>query len=117
MSRHACTTSRTHTVATGVLFLLSGVALWGGMHGWYTVEESWAWWPLVFLFPAVSALSSPPPKQNLFAAAGWAALAVGLILANLGHLQLRLRDLVPLAFVVVGARLLYRARVSRRNVR
>ena len=113
MSKKACATSRTHTVVTGLMFLLSGAVLWAGAHGWYSVEQSWAWWPLGFLFPAVNALVSPPPKRSVFTAVGWTTLAVGLILANFGHLELRMRDAVPLAFVVVGLRLLYRARVSQ----
>lgn len=117
MSKDTCATSRLHTVATGLMFLASGAAVWAGTHGWYTVEQSWAWWPLGFLFPAVTALTSPPPKRSLFAAAAWTALAAGLILSNLGHLELRGRDIVPLVFVLVGLRLLYRARVSQGSPR
>ena len=65
----------------------------------------------------VNALTAPPPARSLFAAVGWAALAGGLILANLGHLELRARDLVPLALVAFGARLLYRARTEPKGVR
>lgn len=117
MSKASCATSRTHTVATGLMFLVSGAAVWAGTHGWYTVEQSRAWWPLGFVFPAVNALASPPPKRSLFAAAGWTALAGGLILANLGHLELRARDVVPIVLVIVGLRLLYRARVSPGSAR
>ena len=97
------------------MFLLSGAVLWAGARGWYSFEQSWAWWPLGFLFPAVNALASPPPRRNVFAAVGWIALAAGLVLANLGYLHLRLRDLVPLALVAFGARLLYRARTLARE--
>lgn len=110
MSTPQCATSRTHTVATGLMLLASGAAVWAGTHGWYSVEQSWAWWPLGFLFPAVDALTSPPPKRSLFAAAGWAALAAALILANLGHVELRGRDVLPVALVLFGLRLLYLAR-------
>lgn len=110
MSTPPRATSRTHTVATGLMFLASGAAVWAGTHGWYTVEQSWAWWPLGFLFPAVNALTSPPPQRSLFAAAAWTALAVGLILANLGHVQLRVREALPLVLVLFGVRLLYLAR-------
>jgi len=109
MSTRECATSRTHTVATGLMFLLSGAVLWAGARGWYTFEQSWPWWPLGLLFPAVDRLAAPPPRRSVFAALAWAALAGGLILANLDHLELRVRDLVPLALVAFGARLLYRA--------
>jgi hypothetical protein len=71
MNPRVCQTSRTHTVATGLMFLLSGAAL----------------------------------------------RAAALILANLGRLQLRARDLVPLALVAFGARLLYRARTAPKGAR
>jgi hypothetical protein len=111
MSR-TCASTRTQTVVTGLMFLVSGAALWAGARGWYSFEESWAWWPLGFLFPAVHRLTAPPPARNLFAAAVWIAAAAGLILANLGYIHLRARDLVPLALVVFGLRLLYRARAG-----
>jgi len=41
----------------------------------------------------------------------------GLVLANLGYLHLRLRDLLPIALVAFGARLLYRARTSQGSAR
>jgi hypothetical protein len=117
MSTRECATNRTHTVATGLMFLLSGAALWAGARGWYSFEQSWAWWPLGLLFPAVDRLTAPPPRRSMGAALVWAAMAAALILANLGHVELRARDLVPLALVAFGARLLYRARTAPKAVR
>jgi hypothetical protein len=116
MSRK-CSSTRTQTVVTGLMFLASGLALWAGARGWYSPRDAWAWWPLGFLFPAVHRLTAPAPQRSLFAAALWLTAAAALILANLGHLQLRARDLIPLALVVFGVRLLYRARQGEERTR
>ena len=117
MSGRPCQTSRTHVVATGLMFLASGLGVWAGARGWYTFEQSWPWWPIGFLFPAVSALTVPPPRRNVGAALGWASLATGLILANLGYLPIRVRDVVPLILVAIGLRMLYRALANRERAR
>lgn len=117
MSERDCATSRTHLFATGLMFLASGLALWAGARGWYSIQQSWAWWPLGFLYPAVNALTLPPPRRSILAALGWATLSGALILSNFGYLTLRLRDFVPLALVALGVRLLWRANTRRERVR
>jgi hypothetical protein len=116
MSR-SCASTRTQTIATGLMFLVSGIVLLAGARGWYSLRDAWAWWPLVLLFPAVHRLTAAPPERSLFGAALWVAAAAALILSNLGQLQLRARDLIPLAFVVFGVRLLYRARSGEERMR
>ena len=114
MSR-SCAPTRAHTVITGLMFVIGGAVLWAGARGWYSLRDAWAWWPLAFLFPAVQRLTAPPIQRSIFAAAVWMVAAGALILANHGYLELRARDLIPLALVVFGARLLYRARYEERT--
>lgn len=115
MAQH-CERTRLQTVSTGLLFLLSGLAVWAGARGWYSPREAHAWWPLGFVFPAVHYLTAPPPERNVFSGLGFLALGAVLIGRNLGYVHLRLRDLVPLVLVVIGLRLLYVAG-QRRGVR
>lgn len=117
MSRHACRKSRAHTITTGLMFLVAGVVLLGLFRDWRLVERYWAFWPVVFVLPAIGRLTAPPPERSLVAGAGWLTLALGLVLANLGYLHLRIRDLVPLVLVLIGARLLWRARTTSERVR
>ena len=72
MSRSGdCRQSRLQVVSTGLMFLLSGLAVLGGSRGWYSVRDAWRWWPVVFLFPAVQKLTAPPPERNVFAGVAW----------------------------------------------
>ena len=109
MSGRACHTSRAHTVTTGVMLLLSGIALLGALRGWWVLERYWAFWPLVFLLPATNRLLGPPAERSLVAGLGWMGVAALLVSLNLGYVHLRLRDLVPLLLVGLGVRLLYRS--------
>jgi hypothetical protein len=118
MSRHqACAQSRLQVVVTGVIFLVCGVALLARLRGWWQLENEWAWWPLGLVIPGILRLAAPAPQRSVLAAFAWFAVAAALILANLGHLELRARDLVPLALVAFGVRLLYRARTETKGVR
>lgn len=110
MSAHACGGTRLNTVATGVLFVASGLALWAGARGWYSMREAWPYWPLGFIFPAVHHLTAPPPERSVGAGLIWLAAMAALIAMNLGYLHLRVRDVVPAVLVVVGLRLLLKAR-------
>jgi hypothetical protein len=110
MSARPCHSSRAHTVMTGVLLLLSGVALLAALRGWWEIERYAAFWPLVFLFPAVNRLMAPPEERSLAAGLAWMGVAALLISLNLGYVHLRLRDLLPLLLVGLGVRLLYRSR-------
>ena len=114
MSAHQCTHSRLYTVATGAMFIVSGAVVWAGARGWYSVHDAWAWWPLAFVFPAVHALTTPPPERSVVSGLSWLSLAAVLIAMNLGYVQLRVRDLMPLILVALGLRLLYRGgRIGR----
>ena len=115
MSSRHCATNRTHSVLTGVMLVLSGVALLGALRGWWDIERYGAFWPLVFLLPATSRLVGP--ERSLVAALAWAGVAALLVSLNLGYVHLRLRDLVPLLLVALGARLLYRSRAHLRGTR
>ena len=114
---HGCAQGRLQVVTTGVIFLVCGLALLARVRGWWALENEWAWWPLGLVIPGILRLTAPPPQRSLFGALGWFVTAAGLILANLGYLELRVRDLVPLALVAFGARLLYRARTEGRSER
>lgn len=109
MSRreHNCEQSRLQVVTTGLLFLLSGFAVFAGARGWYDPREAWAWWPLGFVFPAVHNLVSPPPQRNVFAGLAWIAAAVVLILDGLEVVNLRFGHMIAVVLVVVGGRMLY----------
>ena len=115
MSRRQCETNRVHTVLTGVILLLSGVALLGSLRGWWDLEPYWAYWPLVFVLPAISRLVGP--DRSLVAGLAWAGVAALLVSLNLGYVHLRLRDLVPLLLVGLGVRLLVRARAHAGGTR
>jgi len=115
MSGRHCATNRAHTVMTGVILVLSGVALLGALRGWWDIERYWAFWPLVFLLPATSRLVGP--ERNLVAGLAWAGAAGLLVSLNLGYVHLRLRDLVPLLLVGFGVRLLYRSRTHAGRAR
>lgn len=118
MSRSdGCVQSRMQVVVTGVICLVCGVALLARVRGWWALENEWAWWPLGLVIPGILRLAAPTPRRSVCAALVWFAVAAALILANLGHLQLRARDLVPLALVAFGLRLLYRARTEPTGVR
>ena len=108
MNAHQCETNRTHSVLAGVMLVLSGVALLGAMRGWRIIERYWVFWPLVFLLPATGRLFGQ--HRSLVAGLAWAGVAVVLVSLNLGYVHLRLRDLVPLLLVGLGARLLYQSR-------
>ncbi len=112
-----CGTSRVHAVTTGLMFVATGVVMLGVLRGWWVIDRYWAYWPLVFVFPAIGRLTAPVPERSVVAGLGWLALAAGLVGANLGILQLRIRDLVPLVLVAIGARLLYRARTEQERAR
>lgn len=101
--------TRLQVVTTGVVFLISGLAVWAGARGWYSMRDAWPWWPLGFVVPAVFRLTAPPPQRSVVAAAAWLSLAAVLIAMNLGHIHLRLRDVVPLVLVGIGLHMLYRA--------
>jgi hypothetical protein len=115
MSRRECAANRVHTVATGAIFVVSGVALLGTLRGWWNIEPYWAYWPLVFLVPAIT--RSFGPDRSPVAGLAWAGLAAFLVSLNLGYVHLRLRDLVPLLLVGLGARLLFRARTNAGGAR
>jgi hypothetical protein len=111
MSSHHCGGGgRLGTFTTGVLFLLGGLAVWAGARGWYSWRDAWAWWPLWLAIPAVFKLTAPPPERHVAAGLAWLSLAAILIGMNLGYVEWRLRDLLPLLLVAIGLRLLYRAR-------
>ncbi len=114
MSR-GCAATRTHTVATGLLFLLSGVALWAASQGWYSIHQAIAWWPATFIFPAVHRLTSPPPGRSVFAGLGWLAAGGLLIAANLDYIQIRVGTIVAIVLLVAGGRLLWQARQPGRQ--
>ena len=117
MSGRPCNTSRSHTVMTGVIFLLSGVALLGALRGWWALERYWAYWPLVFLLPATNRLMGPPAERSVVAGVAWTGVAALLVSLNLGYVHVRLRDLVPLLLVGLGVRLLYRSNSHMRGTR
>ncbi|MCC6165080.1 MAG: hypothetical protein IT182_17170 [Acidobacteria bacterium] len=108
MSR-PCAVTRTSTVATGLLFLLSGVVLWAGSQGWYSIHQAIPWWPATFIFPAVHRLTSPPPERSLFAGVAWLGAGALLVAANLDYIQLRFSTVVAIFLLVAGARLLWQA--------
>jgi hypothetical protein len=110
------TGSRLHTVATGVLFVLSGACLWAALRGWFTFEQSRAWWPLGFLFPAVYRITSAGPDRNVLAGLGWLTAGAAIILVNLGYLQPSWTVALALASLAAGARLLYLALARDREV-
>ncbi len=116
MTSHDCSRNRLHTVTTGAMFVLSGLALWAGARGWYDfrLEHAWVWWPLGFLFPAAHNLTAPPPQRNVFAGLAWLGAAGALLAANLGYVHLRLGNTLAVIFLVAGARLLYGAWIRRR---
>lgn len=114
MSRGRCAGGRANTVVTGVMFLVSGAVLWAGARGWYSFEQSWAWWPLGFLFPAVHKLTASPPERSVVGGLAWLGLAVGLVAANLGYVHLRFADAIAVLFLAAGARLTYLAWMRRR---
>ena len=115
MSSHSCAGNRVHTVTIGLMFVLSGVALMGAMRGWGIVEKYWAFWPLIFVLPAIGRITAPPGHRDLVASLGWLGLSAILLAANLGYFELRIRDLVPIVLVFVGARLLLKARGRSRG--
>ena len=106
MGQH-CQRTRLQAISTGLMFLLSGGALWAAARGWYSFRDAIPWWPLGFLFPAVHYLTAPAPERDVPTALLWAALAAGLVAWNLGHVPFSLPALIPLILVVGGARLLY----------
>lgn len=108
MSRPHCESNRFHTVTTGTILVLSGVALLGTVRGWWNIEPYWAYWPLVFLVPAVTRMFGP--DRSLVAGLAWGGVAAFLVSLNLGYVHLRLRDLLPLLLVLLGVRLLLRSR-------
>jgi hypothetical protein len=110
------TGSRLHTVATGVLFVLSGACLWAALRGWFTFEQSRAWWPLGFLFPAVHRFTSDGTDRSLLAGLGWLMTGAVLILVNLGYLELSSTTALAVASLAAGARLLYLALTRDREV-
>ena len=73
MSGRHCATNRAHTVVTGVILVLSGVVLLGALRGWWEIERYWAFWPLVFLLPAVQSPRGPRAKRWW---RGWPGLAL-----------------------------------------
>lgn len=105
--QHDCEQSRLQVVSTGLLFLLSGFAVFAGARGWYDPRDAWAWWPLGFVFPAVHSLTAPPPQRDVFAGLAWMAAAVVLILDGLDVINLRFTHIVAGVLVVIGARMLY----------
>ena len=109
MSVRQCGTNRAQTVVTGVILVLSGVALLGAVRGWRIIERYWAFWPLILLLPATNRLVGP--KRSLVGALAWTGVAGLLVSLNLGYVHVRLRDLVPLLLVGLGVRLLYRSRL------
>ena len=115
MSRRQCETNRVHTVTTGTIFVVSGVALLGTLRGWWNIEPYWAYWPLVLVVPAIARLFGP--DRSLVAGLAWAGVAALLVSLNLGYIHLRLRDLVPLLLVGLGVRLLVRARANAGGAR
>jgi len=102
-----CEQTRLQVVTTGLLFLLSGAAVFAGARGWYDPRDAWAWWPLGFIFPAVHNLISPPPQRNLFAGLAWIAAGLVLILDGLELIDLRFTHIVALGLVALGVRMLY----------
>lgn len=115
--RHDCAQSRLQVLVTGVIFLVCGLALLARLRGWWVLENEWAWWPLGLVIPGILRLTAPAPQRSVFAAVVWFAVSAALVLANLGHLELRARDVVPLALVAFGLRLLYRARTEPKGIR
>ena len=115
MSRGQCETNRVHTVTTGTILVLSGVALLGTLRGWWDIEPYWAYWPLVLLVPAIGRRFGP--DRSLVAGLAWGGVAAFLVSLNLGYVHLRLRDLVPLLLVGLGVRLLYRSRAHAGGAR
>jgi hypothetical protein len=112
-----CMQSRQQVLVTGVICLACGLALLARVRGWWVLENEWAWWPLGLTIPGILRLTAPAPRRSVVAACAWFAGAATLILANLGYLELRARDLVPLALVAFGLRLLYRARTQPKGAR
>ena len=110
MTTRACPQqTRLQVVTTGVVFLLSGAAVWAGARGWYSMRDAWAWWPVGFVVPALFKLAAPPPQRSVAGAATWLSLAAILIAMNLGYVHLRSRDVVPLVLIGIGLGMLYRA--------
>ena len=108
MSRSGdCRQSRLQVVSTGLMFLLSGLAVLGGSRGWYSVRDAWRWWPVVFLFPAVQKLTAPPPERNVFAGVAWLTAGAVIILANLDVIDLRFSHVLATALVATGLRMLW----------
>ncbi|BCS33463.1 hypothetical protein TBR22_A26900 [Luteitalea sp. TBR-22] len=117
MSRHECRSTRGQTIVTGLMFLMSGVALLGVMRGWWVVERYWDYWPLVFVFPAINKLMGPPPERHLVAGLAWLGLAVALLGRNLGWVHWQARTAAPVLLVVAGSRLIYLAVTRNRSLR
>ena len=115
MSSRRCRETCLQTVTTGALFVASGMVVWGGARGWYSLRDVWVWWPLAFVFPALHALTAPPPMRSIFGGFAWLGLAAVLIAANLGHLQLRFEFVLSILCLIAGARLLYVAWQRRRT--
>lgn len=106
-SEHGCEQTRLQVVSTGVLFLLSGLAVFGGARGWYDPRQAWAWWPLGFIFPAVHNLVAPPPQRNVFAGLAWLGAGAVLILVGLEIIDIRFTHMLAAGLVAVGGRMLY----------
>lgn len=117
MSGHDCASNRGATIATGLMFLVTGVVLLGVLRGWWVVEEYWDYWPLVFVLPAINTLVGPPAERHLVTGLAWLALAFGLLGRNLGWLEWDARAAAPLLLVVAGSRLLYLAVTRNRSLR
>ncbi len=107
MSSHGCRQGRLQTVTTGALFVMTGIVVWAGARGWYSVRDAWVWWPVVFVFPAAQALTAPPPARSLFRGLAWLGAAAVLVAANMGRIHLGFDEALAVALVVGGARLVY----------
>ena len=114
MSCERRTETRLQTVTTGVLLVVSGALLLTRARGWWQLQNEWAYWPIAFVFPGIQRLVAPPPERSAVAALTWFFTAAVLIAWNLRYIHLRMRDIVPLVFVAIGLRLLYKARRGER---
>ncbi len=105
---------RKHLVS-GIVFIGIGFVFLLGNLGMIQVEEVFRFWPLLLILFGVIRLVERPDGYRESAGIFWIVIGLVFLAGSLGFLRVAVHDLWPVALIGVGALMLWRSSMARRQ--